>query len=197
MSHRSCTMIPSRARSREGWRSWARSSDLLTTSIALVTTCVVGWRTLSEFGNNSRVGSVVGLLEVGLLERPEEVQQGQVQGPASGTRWPCATGQAGVASWKQLVATSCPRIGSVHLQQQSSTMPRYGGDGGAQWWDKKQCHKLQKEKLPLDTRKDLVRIVRPQEMAQRGGKSPPWRQPSLSLTQPDLVEGQAWGRDPR
>lgn len=78
---------------------------------------------LNEFGNNTRLGSMVDLLEAGLLEGPEEVQQGQVQGPASGTCWPCATGQAGVAGWKQLVATSCPQIRSVHLQQQRSTMP--------------------------------------------------------------------------
>lgn len=70
---------------------------------------------LSEFGNNTKLGSMVDLLEAGLLERPEEVQQGQVQGPASGTCWPSATGKVGVARWKQLVATSCPQIRRVHL----------------------------------------------------------------------------------
>lgn len=65
---------------------------------------------------------MVDLPETGLLEGPEEVQQGQAQGPAPGTCWSSATGQAGVAIWKQLVATNCPHIRSVQLQQRGSTM---------------------------------------------------------------------------
>ena len=78
---------------------------------------------LSKFGNSTRLGSMVDLLEAGLLEGSEEVQQGQAQGPASGTCWSFAIGQAGVASWKQLVAISCLQIRSVHLQQRRSTVP--------------------------------------------------------------------------
>jgi len=81
---------------------------------------------LSEFGNKARSGSTVDLLEAGLLEGPEKVQQGQVQDPASGTCWPCATGQPGVANWEQLVATSFLQIRSVHLQQRSSTISKGG-----------------------------------------------------------------------
>lgn len=44
---------------------------------------MMGWKTLSEFGTATGLGSLVDLLEAELLERPEEVQQGQVQGPTS------------------------------------------------------------------------------------------------------------------
>lgn len=71
---------------------------------------------LSEFENKTRLWSTVDL-----LEGPEEVQQGQVHGPVSGTCWPCAIGQDGVVGWRQLVATSCPQNRSVHLQQGRST----------------------------------------------------------------------------